>query len=109
MQSWGVSHKPDHIIIDLDQSEWIDRIEDSDEYLGLLIVASDGIWDNWQYADFGALASRIKRNGEKKGKGGVEQCASLLMASNKRVAFENFGNQADNMAIIVCYLKKRVR
>jgi serine/threonine protein phosphatase PrpC len=72
--------------------------------VSVLLVCSDGIWDNWKYPD--VIAACLQKDlvqpslAEDNGKKATEK----LMSLNLKRAKENFGSQADNMTAILCHL-----
>ncbi|RLN95204.1 hypothetical protein BBJ28_00005096 [Nothophytophthora sp. Chile5] len=77
----------------------------------MLVVASDGIWDNWKYDDLWTFLSGANR--DKAMRAGSESCGddgapvdamvSALMAANLQRAESYFGDQADNMTAMLCH------
>lgn len=82
-----------------------------------VILASDGIWDNWEYADVSNFvmnptnAVRSASGGKSGGKNsscGVELAAQTsisLIKSNAAHAKRNFGDQADNATGVVLFIQ----
>lgn len=70
-----------------------------------VVVASDGVWDNWIYEDVGrfmmdssclnATATHVE---------GAQKVMTSFMIRNSQFSKRNFGNQADNATGIVLYL-----
>jgi len=103
---YGVSCRP--TVAEYDLTALHSLVTSSDESpesrLSVLLVCTDGVWDNWKYPDVIAaslspdLVSSVKTNNSAQG------ATDRLMTANIRRAKEHFGNQADNMTAIVCYI-----
>ncbi|CAK4083013.1 unnamed protein product [Aphanomyces euteiches] len=96
IHSFGITHEPDIIQVELNQ-----LMEAEQWNQVLLVVASDGIWDAWQYGDLNdfvwqAYATHI---------GEMEAVADALMEKNKEVSAGIFGPSVDNMTVVVCSLQ----
>ena len=77
----------------------------SEPLLLCLVLASDGVWDNWLYEDvtkFVMDSSCITAVCGSKD-GAVRVCKSF-MARNTLFSKRNFGNQADNATGITLYI-----
>ena len=95
MQTFGVSWKPEVISIDLEE------VGAKLEHL-TLILASDGIWDLWEYEDvFQSISSPPDARGQP-----TEKAMAFFQRSVKRGA-EMFDDTADNMTGMVVYLNSR--
>jgi len=75
----------------------------------VLVVASDGIWDNWKYHDLhdflcGALENKsLQQQSDVPGDHTpVDAIVSSLMNANLERASSYFGDQADNMTAVIC-------
>lgn len=70
-----------------------------------VVVATDGVWDNWIYEDVGrfmmdasclnATATHVE---------GAQKVMTSFMIRNSQFSKRNFGNQADNATGIALYL-----
>jgi hypothetical protein len=69
-----------------------------------LVVASDGVWDNWKFEDVTdfVLSDSVLESSNKKEK----TAAELLIQQNDLYAKSNFGNSSDNATAIVVYLNR---
>ncbi|OQR81587.1 hypothetical protein THRCLA_11598 [Thraustotheca clavata] len=98
LHSYGLSWQPDIVEISLD-SIWNEGTKDV-----ALALATDGVWDVWQYDEF---AEFIMSSGKEEPSGiDAKARARHLMQENLRRAQELFGDQADNMTAVLCYLSK---
>lgn len=73
-----------------------------------VVLATDGVWDNWEYADvtkFVLDGTCIKAVSD--GADGAQRVALSLMQRNAHYAKKNFGRSADNATGIVMYLTRR--
>ena len=128
LQTYGVTCKPDVCVLDLKQM-FVARAAEPGWVPGtpaLLMVCSDGIWDNWKFPDIVShfarteqayLAPRTEVSGVS-GAGadgavdldGIVQGADAatvdlitrFMTVNKAEAHKNFGSSADNMSAVAC-------
>jgi serine/threonine protein phosphatase PrpC len=131
MHAYGVSCEPTVVELSLERvaarSLGLDEQDNQDESLiaepgnednqerprtarFTLVVASDGVWDNWKYEELlqSLAKSRAKASAkarEQDEEQPVEAMAAELMAANLRRAAETFGDQADNMTAVVCELE----
>jgi len=70
-----------------------------------IVLASDGVWDNFLYSDvtrFMMDASCI--NAVKQDPGGAQRVATSFMSRNMNRSRTNFGSQADNATCVVMYI-----
>ncbi|KAL3656343.1 hypothetical protein V7S43_018834 [Phytophthora oleae] len=83
--------------------------EDPSEQSFMLLVASDGVWDNWKYRELRCFLSDASRNkslylqsqvGEDYSP--VDAIVSVLMNANLQRANSYFADQADNMTAVLC-------
>lgn len=84
-----------------------------------VVLATDGVWDNWMYEDINKFVMDIsclnavvnsfyppQDSAESPASGdGGKRVASSLMQRNAIYSRRNFGNQADNATGIVLYLR----
>ncbi|KAG1692384.1 hypothetical protein DVH05_025552 [Phytophthora capsici] len=83
--------------------------EDPSELSISLLVASDGVWDNWKYRELRSFLSDSNRNKSlylhsqvKEDHSPVDAIVSTLMNANSQRASSYFGDQADNMTAVLC-------
>mmetsp|Transcript_119503 Transcript_119503/g.234876 ORF Transcript_119503/g.234876 Transcript_119503/m.234876 type:complete len:537 (+) Transcript_119503:244-1854(+) len=72
-----------------------------------LVLATDGVWDNWSYEDVGRFvmdASCLGAVGS--GTDGAKRVTISFMQRNALYAKRNFGNNADNATGIVLYISR---
>ena len=81
---------PPYITAEPELSQWV-LPPDADAFL---ILASDGIWDLYDYDE---LIGLLRRHRE----GGAERCADQLMAHADRRALETFGSSADDRTLLL--------
>ena len=103
LQTYGVTYCPEIYSIDL-ETLFDDLDKNDKEKLLCLVVASDGVWDNWKYEDVTdfVLSDVVLESSNKKDK----TAAELLIKQNDVFAKANFGNSSDNATAIVVYLNK---
>jgi hypothetical protein len=72
-----------------------------------LVVATDGVWDNWLYEDVSkfVLDSSCLRAVTASSEG-AQRVATSLLHRNAIYSKRNFGSQADNATGIVMYLSQ---
>lgn len=70
----------------------------------LLLVCTDGVWDNWKFEDIVQMSLQNSWVSAVRREDSAESPTQMLMKTNLRFARSNFGNQADNMTAIVCYI-----
>eukprot|EP00602_Paraphysomonas_sp_CaronLab_P004867 CAMPEP_0185025198 /NCGR_PEP_ID=MMETSP1103-20130426/8250_1 /TAXON_ID=36769 /ORGANISM="Paraphysomonas bandaiensis, Strain Caron Lab Isolate" /LENGTH=429 /DNA_ID=CAMNT_0027558347 /DNA_START=82 /DNA_END=1371 /DNA_ORIENTATION=+ len=121
---YGVTHYPEVTSIDL--KPIFESLEESNEDLSsqpylAVVLASDGIWDNWEYDDVTSfvvnpeLRSKAKRieskidesssTDEEDGLKYTKHISKALIDANAVHANRNFGNQADNATGIVMIIQ----
>ena len=71
----------------------------------VLLLASDGVWDNWRFEEVAAFAAEGGRLARARERASAAALVGELMAENKRRADANFGDSADNMTLlaVVCF------
>lgn len=70
-----------------------------------LVLASDGVWDNWSYDDISKFVLDPSCLGAVLADAsGAKRVALSLMTRNATYAKRNFGNQADNATGIILYI-----
>lgn len=102
----GVSHLPEVHMIDLDKI-FKSHTKESEPLMLCLVMASDGVWDNWLYEDVNKFVmdpSCLKAvNGSCDG---ANRVGKSFMARNTLFSKRNFGSQADNATGIVLYMSE---
>lgn len=111
LQTYGVSHVPEVCCIDLHES--FDESSSSDDEPLILLLASDGVWDNWRFADSIKEVQSIRKSILDSSTeissidpSSSEKICSQFMKKNLSVGLHNFGRQADNMTAITCLVSK---
>ena len=111
LQTYGVSHVPEVTCVDLHDLFREDGADD-DEPL-VILLASDGVWDNWRFADTIKEIQSIRQNlSDSSAPGGdstacsSETICKQFMKKNLSLGLHNFGRQADNMTAITCIVTK---
>lgn len=105
LQTYGVSHVPDVMSLDLQHIFHQEQGgEVPEKMLVCLVAASDGVWDNWLYADVSAFFLDPVRSAEVIATNSAEGVTEAFMRENSRRANANFGSQADNSTCVACYL-----
>lgn len=112
----GVTHLPEIQKIDLepifqslaetsslkDQKDLVDYIESSTI---CVVVATDGVWDNWIYDDVTRfMFDQSCLQATLAGSDGAQRVMSSFMQRNAYFSKKNFGSQADNATGILLYL-----
>jgi len=70
-----------------------------------LVLATDGVWDNWLYEDIERfMFDDSCLNATTGSADGAQRIATSFMKRNSMFSKKNFGNQADNATGIVMYL-----
>ena len=70
----------------------------------VLLLCSDGVWDNWTFQGVATYFCDPARQAQFANGQGVEQVVQEFMQQNYQYGKQNFGNQADNMTAIACQL-----
>jgi len=105
LQTYGVSHTP--------EVWWLDLAGAPPACTPIvphpisLVVASDGVWDNWKFEEVAAVVLSPGALREVARANSAQGAADALMAANLERARANFGTSADNMTAIVFYLFPR--
>jgi hypothetical protein len=80
----------------------VEKITDSSV---CIVVATDGVWDNWLYEDVGRfMLDGSCLSATAAGSDGAQKVVSSFMIRNAQFSKKNFGNQADNATGIALYL-----
>lgn len=67
-----------------------------------LVVASDGVWDNWLYADVSSFFLDPARTAEVIASNSAEGVTEAFMRENARRANANFGPQVGCCSGVAC-------
>ncbi|CAM9130983.1 unnamed protein product [Chrysoparadoxa australica] len=102
IQTYGVTHIPDVLSLDLTQVLQRAREQGGNEAVACIAACSDGIWDNWLWEDVGGFF--IDRLPQVQEVDSSEAVTEEFMVENARRAKANFGDQADNATCVACYL-----
>lgn len=117
LNTYGVSEHPDIHLIDLEPM--MDKLHEqflksekslheenfSIQPMLCIVLASDGLWDNWIYEDVNEFVNHSSCvNAVCKDANGCQDVAQSLIHRNAVYAKQNFGNQRDNATAIVVYL-----
>lgn len=115
----GVTHFPEVQSVDLvPVFESLNRIQAYDDPITpptlAVVLASDGIWDNWDYPDVTSFIvnPELRKHSNKRSNDGfcedddphvghTKYLSRALIKTNAEYANRNFGNQADNATGIV--------
>jgi serine/threonine protein phosphatase PrpC len=104
LQTYGVSHTP--------EVWWMDLVSPADAPLVphplSIVVASDGIWDNWKFEEVASYVMTQPRLAEVLRTNSAQTAAAELMTANLERGRINFGSSADNMTAIALYLIPKV-
>lgn len=102
---YGVSCRPTVVEYDLTAlHSLVASPDDPEKRMSILLICTDGVWDNWKYSDaiVAALApellSLVKQDAN------AQRATDRFMSANIKRAREHFGTQADNMTAISCYI-----
>jgi len=103
LQKYGVSHLPEIKSIDLD------KLFKKVTSPLCIVIASDGVWDNWLYEDVTKFITESNRV-EKvfTDKNGCQEITDEFMKLNQEKARTNFGNTADNATSIIVYISNKI-
>lgn len=100
LQEYGVSFIPTIKYINLSEI-----FEESPIFS--LLIASDGIWDNWSYETISNfILNEDYLNRINNGENISEEVCKLLIAENDKLGTNHFGKSRDNATAILTYLKK---
>ena len=106
---YGVSNIPDVVEYDLammhsETGNAMERAKKGETTTSILLVCTDGVWDNWKFD--GIVQQALQPEFTKKAllASNSQAATEALMAANLQLARAHFGNQADNMTAVVCYL-----
>jgi len=111
LHTYGVTHLPEVQVVDLREvfraleSATTSGLHPTAKTLVCVVLATDGVWDNWTYEDVtrfvmdaSCLNAVLGPSGD-----GAERVAQSFMQRNTVYARRNFGAQADNATGIVAY------
>jgi hypothetical protein len=112
LQTYGVTYLPEVQVVDLGQVFGELQVANTEgmhpnaKTTACVVLASDGVWDNWKYEDVtrfvmdpSCLNAVLGQAGD-----GAEHVSQSLMQRNDVYARQNFGAQRDNATAIVAYL-----
>jgi serine/threonine protein phosphatase PrpC len=97
----GVTYEPNFIEFSLDN-----LFDEMNNNILCFVIATDGLWDNWQYEDVLNFVMNKSYLDIINNKGGVDRIATALIDKNNLLAQKNFPNCADNATAIVIYISK---
>lgn len=104
----GVTHLPEVQSVDIMNvfSAIADSAMEGEPVETLCVVlASDGVWDNWQYEDVNAFVlDQSCVHAVMSSEEGAQRVAASFLYRNTIYAKRNFGSHADNATGIVLYL-----
>lgn len=86
----------------------VEKRSDRDSAQFTLLLATDGVWDNWKYGELFQWLRDARTQGKRSGadaEDAIERVAASLMQANLTRAETTFGDQADNMTAIVCHVQ----
>jgi serine/threonine protein phosphatase PrpC len=102
---YGVSCRPTVTEYDVTAlHSLVSSADDTDKRMSVLLVCTDGVWDNWKYPDLVVAALAPEMVTSVRSDSNAQKATDRLMQANIRRAKEHFGSQADNMTAIVCYI-----
>ena len=106
MISTGVTHLPEVHSVNLETIfERVCAAEILSPRVLCFVVASDGVWDNWQYEDVGKFVlDESCLNVSLNSIDGAQKVADSFMSRNAFFSRKNFGNQADNATCVILYV-----
>ena len=105
LQTYGVSSKPNICSVDLKKIFTRANTIHTSPVALCLILASDGIWDNWTFDEMSSFvfsshsSSEIFHDGE-----GCARVTNALMTNNSERGNRNFGIHQDNYSTILMYI-----
>jgi serine/threonine protein phosphatase PrpC len=110
---YGVTHKPEIQSVNLQTvfgslENEKEKTKDNSPDTMCVIVASDGVWDNWEFKTAGEFVmydnciERLAKFPETAG----QDVTKSFMARNDVYAKQNFGNSADNATAVIVYITK---
>lgn len=74
------------------------------EYDLCLVIASDGLWDNWKDEDIKKFVFNEKNLLTLKEENGIKKVTETLLKKNDTIGKRNFGNHRDNTTLFLTYL-----
>lgn len=114
LQTYGVSHTPEVWWVDLTAPPAATGAAAGGVPLTplvphpiALVLASDGIWDNWQFEEVATFVLAERMIGDVVMSNSAAGAAGELMTANLARARTNFGDSADNMTALVAYFLPR--
>lgn len=113
LQAYGVSHEPETWWMELTAPGMSAAAAARGGCKSLvshptaIVLASDGIWDNWKFEEVAAFALQPERLARVGASGTALAATAELMAENLDRGHANFGSSADNMTALTLYLFPR--
>lgn len=113
LQAYGVSHEPETWWMELTAPAMAAAAAARGGSKALvshptaIVLASDGIWDNWKFEEVAAFALQPERLARVGATGSALSATAELMAENLERGHANFGSSADNMTALTLYLFPR--
>ncbi|EQC40250.1 hypothetical protein SDRG_02896 [Saprolegnia diclina VS20] len=99
LHAHGLSWQPDVLDISL-----FDDPTSSSELA--IVLATDGVWDVWQYDELAQFVLSTKNESDASPEVDAKARARRLLQENLAKAHTIFGDQADNMTAVLCYLSR---
>ena len=102
LREYGLTHKPEIQSVDLN------HVFGEDAPTVCVIVASDGVWDNWEYDKAGefVMYPNCLEQLTKMPETGAQNVTNSFMARNDYYAKQHFGGSADNATAVIMYITK---
>jgi len=98
MQSCGLTSVPDVFEVK------IELLLDENDASGIIVIGSDGIWDNWKFDQVsGFFMDPVRIESASRASNALEQVEEFMQL-NFQVGERNFGSEADNATCIACYV-----
>ena len=107
LKQYGVSCSPEIQSIEL-LSLFCKLEEEEEEPVLGIVLATDGVWDNWLYkdvSDFIMYDSCLKASASDL-ENGTQKVADSFMERNMLFSKRNFGQSADNATVVTMYIRK---
>ena len=70
----------------------------------VLLVCTDGVWDNWKFADIVAATATKEYTALSAEDANGQRATDKLLQNNVKRAHANFGSQSDNQTAVLCHL-----
>lgn len=108
---YGVTHEPEVQEYDLTRlhqqaTEQSILSNSSESPSSILLVCTDGVWDNWRFEDIlrYMLGSETLKKTQQDTSHSAQVLTDEMMTENLKLARKYFGSQADNMTGVVCVI-----